>query len=84
MCPIARLLGSNKSYIEKEIPHIAELIEEDIGGLASFADVLVAANHSAEYSALAKKLDRSKTLIDLVRIVDDRSGIRAAYLGSSW
>ena len=81
---IARLLGANKSYIEKEIPHLADLIEEDIGKLASFADVLVVANQSAEFAGLAKKLGRSKTLIDLVRIVDDYSKIRAVYYGISW
>ncbi|MCK7489991.1 MAG: UDP binding domain-containing protein [Anaerotruncus sp.] len=81
---IARLLGANKSYIEKEIPHIADLIEEDIDKLASFADVLVVANPSAEFTALAKRLDRTKTLIDLVRVVDDHSRIRAVYRGISW
>jgi len=81
---LARLLGANGSYIEKEIPHIADLIEEDLGALASFADVLVVANHSSEYAALAKKLDRSKTLIDLVRIVENASKIKAVYHGISW
>jgi GDP-mannose 6-dehydrogenase len=81
---IARLLGANKSYIEKEIPHIADLIEEDIDKLASYADVLVVANPSAEFTALAKRLDRTKTLIDLVRVVDDYSRIRAVYRGISW
>jgi GDP-mannose 6-dehydrogenase len=81
---IARLLGANRAYIEKEIPHIADLIEDGIGDLASYADVLVIANHSAEYAALAKKLDPRKTLIDLVRIVDDPSKLRAAYHGIAW
>jgi len=81
---LARLLGANKAYIEKEIPHIGDLIEEDIDKLAAFADVLVAANHSPEYTALAKSLDGRKTLIDLVRIVDDPSKLRADYRGSSW
>jgi GDP-mannose 6-dehydrogenase len=81
---IARLLGANRAYIEKEIPHIADLIEDDIADLASYADVLVIANHSAEYAALAKKLDPGKTLIDLVRIVEDPSNLRAAYHGIAW
>jgi GDP-mannose 6-dehydrogenase len=81
---IARLLGANKSYIEKEIPHIADLIEEDIDKLAAFADVLVVANPSAEFTALAKRLDRRQTLIDLVRIVEDHSKTRAVYHGNSW
>jgi GDP-mannose 6-dehydrogenase len=81
---IARLVGANKSYIEKEIPHIAELIEEDLGALAAFGDVLVVANHSPDYAGLAKRLGRGKTLIDLVRIVEDASKIRAVYRGNSW
>jgi GDP-mannose 6-dehydrogenase len=81
---IARLLGANKAYIEKEIPHIADLIEDKIEDLAAYADVLVIANHSAEYAALAKTLDRRKTLIDLVRIVDEPARLRAAYHGIAW
>jgi GDP-mannose 6-dehydrogenase len=81
---IARLMGANKAYIEKEIPHLAELIEEDIQKLAAGADVLVIANQSEEYAGLVKKLDRSKTVIDLVRIADDVSKIRADYRGISW
>jgi hypothetical protein len=57
---------------------------EDIEALAAFADVLVVANHSAEYAALVRTLDRRKTLVDLVRIVDDPSKIRAAYHGIAW
>lgn len=81
---LARLLGANKAYIEKEIPHLADLIEEDLEALAAFADVLVVANQSEEYSGLVKKLDRRKTVIDLVRVAGDVSTIRAAYHGISW
>jgi GDP-mannose 6-dehydrogenase len=81
---LARLLGANKAYIEKEIPHIGDLIEEDIEALAEFSDVIVVANHSAEYAALVRRLGRRKTLVDLVRIVDDPAKLRAAYHGIAW
>ena len=81
---IARLIGANKHFIEKEIPHISDLMEDEIGELIAFSDVLVIGNHSAEFASVAKKLDRSKTVIDLVRIVDNYSKIRAAYHGICW
>lgn len=81
---IARLIGANKRYIEKEIPHISGLIEENIRDLVAFADVLVIGNHSAEFARAVKKLDKSKTVIDLVRIVDDTSKIKAPYYGICW
>jgi GDP-mannose 6-dehydrogenase len=81
---IARLIGANRRYIEKEIPHISGLIKEKIRDLVAFADVLVIGNHSPEFARAVKKLDKNKMVIDLVRIVDDPSKVKAAYYGICW
>jgi GDP-mannose 6-dehydrogenase len=81
---VAKLVGANKRYIEKEIPHISRLIDENIQDLVSFADILVIGNHSNEFAEAVRTLDKDKMVIDLVRIVDDPTKIRAAYYGICW
>ncbi|MBN1696511.1 MAG: nucleotide sugar dehydrogenase [Spirochaetales bacterium] len=81
---IARLIGANKQYIEEEIPHISSLMEEKIEDLIRDADVLVIANKSEEFKNVVRKAGKPKVIIDLVRIVEDTSEIKADYYGICW
>lgn len=81
---MGRLLGANKRYIEKEIPHISQLIVDNIQDLLDCSDVIVVGNQSPEFAKAVKTLDISKNVIDLVRIVDDYSKIKASYYGICW
>src|SRR2546423_595324 len=45
---MAALVGANRSYIEREIPHIASLLCEDIPTLLADAEVVVVGNAGAE------------------------------------
>jgi GDP-mannose 6-dehydrogenase len=81
---IARLIGANKKYIEEEIPHISSLIVESIDELIEKTDIIVIGNTTEEFKSIVKKIDKSKTIIDLVRITDDWASIPAAYYGVSW
>jgi len=42
---IAKLVGSNKEYIEKEIPHISSLMCSSPQELIISSDVIVISNH---------------------------------------
>jgi len=80
---LARLFGANKEYIEKEIPHIAQLIRSDLRDVVAQNDVIVIGNKSAEFAEIRNQLRPDQIVIDLVRLFDD--GVRdAKYDGICW
>jgi GDP-mannose 6-dehydrogenase len=76
---IARLVGANRRYIEKEIPHIAEILASDPDDLVRWADVLVIGNGGEEHLEAARRFARAggargngrtpgeRIVVDLVR-----------------
>jgi len=81
---LARLVGANRRFIEEEIPHISSLMVENIDDLINQSKVIVVGNKSDEFKGAVEKLGKDKAVIDLVRITDDWSKIKAAYYGICW
>jgi len=82
---IARLMGANKEYIKKEIPHISCLMRASVKELVDESDVLIVSNSSDEFRRfLTNGLPSDKVVIDLVRIVPDTALIQAEYHGLNW
>lgn len=79
---LARLFGANKEYIERQIPHIAQLMRSSIDEVLEFADVLVVGNKAEEFEAIAEKRKDGQIVIDLVRLFDKISGEN--YQGICW
>jgi GDP-mannose 6-dehydrogenase len=79
---LARLFGANKDYIEREIPHISELMRSTIDEVMSDADVIVIGSKSDEFRQVKDQLKANQVLIDLVRIFDDQSD--ESYQGICW
>jgi len=79
---LARLVGSNREYIEREIPHIAKLMRGSIGEVLSTADTIVIGNKSEEFREIESRLRPDQTVIDLVRLFDRPSG--DGYQGICW
>jgi GDP-mannose 6-dehydrogenase len=80
---LARLFGANKDYIEREIPHISQLMRASIGEVLEQADVLVIGNNAAEFREIEGRLRDDQIVIDLVRLFDGRvSGEN--YQGICW
>ena len=83
---IARLIGSNKEFIEREIPHIAKLMCESIDKVAEKADVLVIGNKAEEYVEAFEKVSPETPIIDLAGLDSAQNGTTAEvnYEGLSW
>jgi GDP-mannose 6-dehydrogenase len=79
---LARLFGSNKEYIEHEIPHIAKLMRSSIDEVLVASDTIVIGNKSEEFRQIESRLRPDQTVIDLVRLLDRRSG--NGYQGICW
>ncbi|HSS95402.1 MAG TPA: nucleotide sugar dehydrogenase [Terriglobales bacterium] len=82
---IARLVGANKEYIQKEIPHVSSLMRSSLEELVREAEVLVISNASDEFQkVLAQSSRPEQVVIDLVRVIKDPTTIKGQYYGISW
>lgn len=80
---MARLMGANKQFIESHIPHIAQLMCENIEEVINDSEVLVIGNKTEEFKNVLYKISENKIVIDLVRI--DRSWqTEGNYYGLLW
>ena len=61
----SRLVGKNKSYIIEYLPHLNNLLKNNMQEVADWADLIVLTNNDRLFSGL--RLNRNKTVIDLVR-----------------
>jgi GDP-mannose 6-dehydrogenase len=82
---VARLVGANKEYIEKEIPHLSSLMCDSAAELIRRSDVIIVGNRSEEFrDALVNEAENRHVVLDLVRIVGDQSALKAQYHGLCW
>jgi GDP-mannose 6-dehydrogenase len=67
---LANLVGANRAYIEREIPHIAQLITSSMDELLGRSDVIVVGNRDPDFAGALAALRADQIAIDLVRILD--------------
>jgi GDP-mannose 6-dehydrogenase len=79
----ANLIGSNREYIEREIPHIWNLMKATLGEVVDGADVIVVGNKTPELGALQERLTNSRIVVDLARAFDGRRSSQT-YSGICW
>ena len=80
---LARLVGANKEYIEREIPHISKLMRDSVEGVLNDSDVIIIGNQADEFRSVAERLRTDQQLIDLVHLFDGRTSSEN-YQGICW
>ncbi len=80
---LARLFGANKEYIEREIPHISQLMRASVREVLESADIIVIGNKAEEFREIEPLLRGDQRVIDLVRLFD-RPPANGAYEGICW
>ena len=80
---LASLVGANRDYILNRIPHISNLMVDNVEDVLSFADTVVIGNSAEEFRTVLTKLRPGQVVVDLVRIVDIRSE-PGRYDGICW
>jgi GDP-mannose 6-dehydrogenase len=80
---LARLFGANKVYIEREIPHISQLMKATVSEVLDTSDCIVLGNKADEFTDIKSKLRDDQVVIDLVRMFDS-SSISENYQGICW
>ena len=68
---LSRLVGSNKAYIERELPHVSEMLVDSIDTVLSASETIVIANPDPRFATVLEGLPRNKHIVDLVRIVPE-------------
>ena len=81
---IAKLMGANKEYIQREIPHISRLMCTDWAELMATCDVVVVANRDEDFKKALALARPEQVIIDLVRIVDSKPANAGSYYGICW
>jgi GDP-mannose 6-dehydrogenase len=80
---LAKLTGANRDYILNHIPHIANLMRDDIAQILDHAEVIVIGNSSPEFAKIPTQLKANQSVIDLVRIDPDMKAGKQ-YEGICW
>ncbi|NLD70956.1 MAG: GDP-mannose dehydrogenase, partial [Limnobacter sp.] len=66
---LSRLLGANKRFIEKHLPHIGELVGDDLSATVADAElVVIGTSNRMVLDELARVLQPSQKLLDLVNV----------------
>jgi GDP-mannose 6-dehydrogenase len=82
---IASLVGANKEYIHKEIPHISSLMRSSAEELVQDSDVVVVSTSSGRFrEVLAKSQRPNQVVVDLIRIIDKPGAQNGNYHGICW
>lgn len=81
---LAKLVGSNRAFIEQVLPHIGRLMADSIEEVLDFAEVIVVGNFHPDFAPTLLRLRSDQIIVDLVRVVDQPPPNVAEYHGLSW
>jgi len=81
---LAKLFGANKQYIEREIPHISQLMRGSVDEVINDSEILVIGNKAAEFREIESRLKSGQAVLDLVRLFDKPVGEDGSYQGICW
>jgi GDP-mannose 6-dehydrogenase len=80
----AALYGSNKAFIEREIPHIREILREDAREVVQHAEVLVIGHLApATREVILAEHRENQVIVDLARALTPET-LRGHYVGLYW
>ena len=79
---LARIFGSNKRFIEKEIPHISSLMSSDLKEVIEESGVIVVSKPSPEFQEALIAHAGDRLVYDLARV--SLNGVPARYEGICW
>ena len=81
---MSQLIGANRRYIERTIPHISSLVRSSIAEVFANSQVVVVSKKNREFQEAIANLSDGKLIIDLARILPDSMMRPANYEGICW
>ncbi|MEJ2008121.1 MAG: nucleotide sugar dehydrogenase [Acidobacteriota bacterium] len=80
---VAKLVGANRNFILRRIPHISKLMVDDIDTVINHAETIVIGNMDPEFKTVPQRLHDGQCVIDFVRISNPGSS-NGKYDGICW
>jgi len=80
---LAKLVGANKDYLLKTVPHISSLLVDKLDDALAHGEIVVIGNADPEFLTIAPRLKAHQDLVDLVRI-KDTGQLGERYCGVNW
>lgn len=82
---LSRLVGANRAYISQRLPHIGQLLIDDIDEVVGHGEILIIGSRTPEVVDAVARCSADQLVIDLVRIPDakQRRG-SGSYRGIAW
>lgn len=80
----ANVIGANREFVEREIPHIWELMCPTVDEVLAGAETLVVGNGSPEFRGLGDRVKDGQVVIDLARAFGPRTSDGDGYEGICW
>jgi GDP-mannose 6-dehydrogenase len=81
---LSQLVGSNRRFIEREIPHLQELMCESLEEVVNHSEVIVVGYHDPSFLEEVVEASKKRIVIDLVRLSEDTSKLGEGYRGICW
>ncbi|MEQ8766146.1 MAG: nucleotide sugar dehydrogenase [Planctomycetota bacterium] len=81
---LGQLVGSNRRYIEREIPHLAQLMRESVSEVVEESDLIVIGNRDPIYEPIVREALSNRQVLDLVRLFEDVKELGENYHGICW
>jgi GDP-mannose 6-dehydrogenase len=82
---LSRLLGANRAYISERLPHISELLVDDVDAVLDHGEVLIIGSRTPEVLDALARSTSEQLVIDLVRVPGaDELRARDNYRGIAW
>ena len=79
----ASLVGANREYIEREIPHVWSLMRDSTADVLADAETVVVGNSASEFREIGPRLRDGQAVVDLARAFGPRRS-EGAYQGICW
>jgi GDP-mannose 6-dehydrogenase len=81
---LARLHGANRAYIQREIPHIANLMCSSLDEILNDSEVIVIGQKTPEFQEAIQRLNDGQQVVDLARISEEIDHLDSQYTGICW
>jgi GDP-mannose 6-dehydrogenase len=80
----ARIIGANREFIEREVPHIWTLLRPTVEEVVSHSETVVLGNKSPEFAAVLQMLRDGQRVVDLARVAPELRSDGIRYEGICW